>query len=202
MTITLVDNNPVFKVGLKKILTDAFESIDFQDFESLDDMIQADQQKHPNLLIITLHSAFDSFMSLEKSSTNFLQSQDTLILSSTCDYMCFKKTMTLKANGYVRIDAAPNELIYAIKTIQKGMVFIDTAFDTSFVPTYTEKLIETLTPREQQVFKLIGEGMTNKEISQKLVISINTVKKHVNRIMSKLEIHDRIHLLMISKDFF
>lgn len=198
MTISIVDHCPILKAGLKKIIEGEFANIDFQDYSSLEEMIAS--HTDPNLLIITLQTTYHTPADFKEYYTPIMRTYNTLVLSSSQDYREFQKMMTLNIKGYLRINAEPKELIYAIKSILKGMVVIDSSFLSNSMITQKEKLIQELTPREYEVFELIGKGLTNTEISLLLFISVNTVKKHVNRIIRKLGVHDRIQVLLISKD--
>ncbi|WP_279550874.1 response regulator transcription factor [Leucobacter weissii] len=56
--------------------------------------------------------------------------------------------------------------------------------------------METLTPREQEILRLVGRGHTNDDIAAELVISPHTAKTHVSRVMTKLSAHDRAQLVI------
>lgn len=200
MRITLVDSRPIFKSGIRNIISNAFEHVQFCDYECLDDVIHSEDNAF-DLIILTLQSIYDAHYEIEKYIALVLGNYNTLVLTSSSDYREFKKLMALNIKGYLRIDAEPKELIYAIKAIQDGMLFIDSSFVTRDSHQQTEKFIGTLTPREHQIFQLIGKGLSNSEISESLFISINTVKKHVNRIIHKLEVRDRIQVLLVAKEY-
>lgn len=99
--------------------------------------------------------------------------------------------------GYVVKDADPETMLRAIRAVAKGESLLDAsvaqkvmrqfaALDRSPTP-----LVDSLTPREVEVLKLIAEGMSNKEIAGRLGLSEKTVKNHINNILSKLHLYDR-----------
>ncbi|MBI5962286.1 MAG: response regulator transcription factor [Chloroflexi bacterium] len=106
------------------------------------------------------------------------------------------------AQGYLLKDIPPNELVHAVREAYQGKVQLhpDVAKKimslaaakeepkTSHAATETEN---GLTDREQEVLHLIADGMNNREIAEKLVISEKTVKTHVSNILSKLHLDDR-----------
>ncbi len=101
------------------------------------------------------------------------------------------------ASGYLLKDIAPEQLMEAIRAVQRG--------ETPLAPEAAKRLVQgvrvardeeaakldALSEREREVLGLLGQGLSNKEIAQKLVISEKTVKFHVSSILSKLELNDR-----------
>ncbi|MFF4344196.1 response regulator [Kitasatospora sp. NPDC001540] len=104
------------------------------------------------------------------------------------------------ASGFLLKDTPPERLLTAVELIAGGELL--------FAPSVTRRLIETfarqpgpdreqparleaLTSRETDVLRLVGQGLTNEEVADRLVVSIATVKTHLNRVMSKLGLASR-----------
>lgn len=113
------------------------------------------------------------------------------------------------AAGFLLKDARPEELLTAIRAVHHG--------DSVVAPSATRRLLErvlptlgepvppaaqerlaALTPREREVMVAIARGMTNAEISARLFLAEATVKTHVGRILSKLELRDRVHIVVLA----
>jgi two-component system, NarL family, response regulator len=99
------------------------------------------------------------------------------------------------AQGYLLKDAKPNELLNAIRTVHRGQQYIP--------PNVGAKLVQRLknpelSERELEVLGLMAQGMSNSGIATALSISENTVKTHVNRILSKLGVNDRTQAVIIA----
>jgi DNA-binding NarL/FixJ family response regulator len=115
------------------------------------------------------------------------------------------------ASGFLLKDAPPEELLEAIRTVYRG--------DAVIAPSTTRRLldhvapmlreptpevsrhaasVETLTPREREVFALIAGGLSNPEIAAKLFLSEATVKTHVGHILAKLGARDRVQAVVIA----
>ncbi|MFI7002069.1 response regulator [Nocardia sp. NPDC050175] len=111
------------------------------------------------------------------------------------------------ASGFLLKDAPPERIIGAIGTIAAG--------DMLIAPTITQRLIETfaeqhrsavfsspqlaeLTPREIEVLGLVANGLSNTQIAQRLVLSAETVKTHVKRIMAKLRLASRAQAVVVA----
>jgi DNA-binding NarL/FixJ family response regulator len=115
------------------------------------------------------------------------QSPNTRILavSSYCDEDTVTALMRAGASGYLVKHAAGSELLTGIREICKGRKFLSPQ-----IPRRDGHL----TPRETEVLRFIGEGLSNKEMAAKLGISVKTVEKHRDQLMKKLKIRDAASL--------
>ncbi len=101
------------------------------------------------------------------------------------------------ASGYVIKQAAPAELISAIHAVYRGDSFLSPSISKTIIDEYLRRTTpavpveqEKLTDREREVLQLIAEGYSNREIADKLNLSVKTVGVHRTNIMEKLEIHN------------
>jgi len=115
----------------------------------------------------------------------------------------FFKMLEAGASGYVPKKAAPTDLVAAIRTVHGGGVFLYPALAKSLVRDFMGRAAESgdratldgLTDREQEVLRLIADGLSNQEIADKLTISVKTVERHRANIMAKLNLHSRTELV-------
>jgi DNA-binding NarL/FixJ family response regulator len=108
------------------------------------------------------------------------------------------------ANGFILKDASLNDLLITIRTVAEGStvlppLLVDSLFSQIVEHAVKEgssklKVAVQMTKRERQVIELLSEGMTNKEIGQKIHISTYTVKSHIHNIMEKLALHTRLEI--------
>ncbi len=120
------------------------------------------------------------------------------------DYML--EAIRAGASGYVLKDAPGGELATAIRKVLDGEASLSRNLATRLLKQLVneahkrreppldperEKVVQSLTPRETEVLKLLAHGHTNRKIAEKLFISIGTVKNHVEHIFAKLEVSDR-----------
>jgi DNA-binding NarL/FixJ family response regulator len=111
------------------------------------------------------------------------------------------------ASGFLLKDTPPEQLVAAVRTAHRG--------DALLAPSVTRRLIEEFTqprhptlprtpqldqlsPRETEVFRLLARGLTNHEIAEQLVIAENTIKTHVARILTKLDLRDRVQAVVLA----
>jgi DNA-binding NarL/FixJ family response regulator len=113
------------------------------------------------------------------------------------------------ASGFLLKDSPPAELVAGIRTVARGESLLAPAVTRTLVGRYAERLrpggpagagsaLGALAPREIEVLKLIAEGMSNAEIAAEMVISPETVKTYVSRILTKLDLRDRVQAVVLA----
>jgi DNA-binding NarL/FixJ family response regulator len=131
------------------------------------------------------------------------RSPDTgiLMLSMYDNEQYFFEALKAGASGYVLKSAADTDLIEACRAARRNESFLYPAAVTALIRDYLDRdragdpLPErVLTPREEQVTKLIAEGYSAKRIAAELVISIKTVERHRANVLQKLGLRDRVEL--------
>jgi len=108
------------------------------------------------------------------------------------------------ASGFLLKDAPPAQLLHGIRTVASGAALIDPEVTRQLVgkfaarirPAGTQATEPALTPRELEVLRLIADGQSNSEIAATLVISQETVKTYVSRILTKLDLRDRVQAVV------
>jgi DNA-binding NarL/FixJ family response regulator len=119
-----------------------------------------------------------------------------LILSMHDDERYLFEALKAGASGYVLKQKADRELLDAVRAVGRGEPFLTNSAMGSLVRSWmADESREPLTPREQQVLKLIAEAHTNREISELLVLSEKTVESHRASILRKLGMRDRVELV-------
>jgi DNA-binding NarL/FixJ family response regulator len=114
------------------------------------------------------------------------------------------------AAGFMLKDAAPAELLAAVRAVAAGEAWLQPAVARGLLAEFAARpepraperaLLDRLTPREQEVLVLIAEGLTNGEIAARLVVGEVTVKTHVGRLLMKLELRDRVHAVIAAYEY-
>ncbi|NIJ04769.1 response regulator [Frigoribacterium faeni] len=108
------------------------------------------------------------------------------------------------ASGFVLKDAEPDEFVAAVRALASGRAAIDGATTRRVIAEFTRRRaasssgasVDVLTPREQEIVRLLGEGLSNDEIGERLVIETSTVKSHLTRVMTKLDTRDRLQTVV------
>src|SRR6202165_3463799 len=111
------------------------------------------------------------------------------------------------ASGFLLKDVRPAQLIEAVRGVIDGDALlapsvtrrlIEKFMQSSRLPAATASLLRRLTPRESEVLKLVARGLKNSEIAEALFLSESTVKTHVARVLSKLELRDRAQAVVLA----
>ncbi|WP_217238168.1 response regulator transcription factor [Streptomyces sp. AC555_RSS877] len=110
------------------------------------------------------------------------------------------------ACGFLLKDTPPDRLLAAIDTVHAGDMLFSAPVIKRLIETYTPRPavpephcgLDTLTPRELEVLGLVGAGMSNSDIAQRLVLSTATIKTHVHRCMSKLTLNSRAQAVVFA----
>ena len=111
------------------------------------------------------------------------------------------------ASGFLLKDAGPARLIDAIRLVARGDALLDPMVTRRLIAHFTKRAdvrrahpeaLSTLTDREREVLILVAEGLSNDEISERLVVSESTSKKHVSNVMLKLGARDRAQLVVMA----
>lgn len=109
------------------------------------------------------------------------------------------------ASGYLLKDVEPDELVAAVRAVAQGELPLAPSVLRRVVSTYVERgprpdgsLLDRLSERERQVLALLGDGLSNAEICDRLVISLPTTKTHVASILAKLALRDRVQAAVLA----
>jgi len=114
------------------------------------------------------------------------------------------------ASGFLLKDSSPKELLTAVRVIASGDALLGPGITRRLINEFAKQPDDTLgarydldqlddvTARERDVLTLIGHGLSNSEIAERLSISPFTVKTHVSRLLRKLDARDRVHLVIIA----
>ncbi|MEV6790815.1 response regulator transcription factor [Streptomyces sp. NPDC051320] len=114
------------------------------------------------------------------------------------------------ASGFLLKDASPAELVDGVRTIAAGESLISPTVTRRLIGRYADRIrpadrprtdqvpLDALTPRELEALKLVAAGKSNTEIAAELVVSRETVKTYVSRILTKLDLRDRVQAVVLA----
>jgi two-component system response regulator NreC len=210
----LIDDHQVLRTGLKTLLDG------YPDFEVVaeasngEEALECVVEANPEVIVMDISMPGMDGMDLSRRIRDLLPDSQILTLTIHEDKQYFFKMLEAGASGYVTKRAAADELVSAIRTVAEGNIYLQPALaqwllddyrrlaerDTQMTQDDSEAEIEmlkleSLSKRELEVLELVSEGYTSSKIGERLGISPNTVSRHRERIMKKLNIHSSPELV-------
>ena len=117
-------------------------------------------------------------------------------------------TLRAGASGFLLKDAPPDELVKAVRVVAAGDALLSPAVTRRLLDTVAPRLaarereapaaLEELTERELEVLRLVAQGLSNREIAERLVVGEATVKTHVSHVLMKLGLRDRVQAVVLA----
>jgi DNA-binding NarL/FixJ family response regulator len=191
ITVIVADDHGIFRQGLSELLRSK-EGIAFAgEASNGNDALRLILDKKPDIAVLDVSMPELSGIEIAKELKRRKISTKVIILTMHKDPLTAERAVKAGAGGYILKDNTFEELLYAIKVVCAGGSFISPSLAGHFMNHMygSKKKKDILTEREKEVLALIAKGRTNKQIAEKLFISIKTVETHRLRIMKKLSIH-------------
>ncbi len=204
-TVLIVDDHPLFREGLKSLLArhSSFEVIG--EAGNGNDGLKKAKKLMPDLVVMDISLPDQSGIEVTGKIRSLLPETRVIVLSMHTKIDYITEAFRQGATGYVVKESATEKLMECLEIVSKGEYFVDSSLSHRVVKSLLEsdekerKITDdgynTLTPREQQVMRLLAEGHSTKQIAENLFISAKTVENHRSNIMSKLEVHTIMELV-------
>jgi two-component system nitrate/nitrite response regulator NarL len=202
--ILIVADDPLARAGLAALLAEQPGCLVAGRVAGTDDLGAAVEIYRPDVLLWDL--GWDPAPALARLAGNLPADRANaepvrMIAALLSDSSFAAQAWLAGARALLRRDIDPERLVSALAALAQGLAVIDPDFAAALVPAGDSEvsatsgggthLIESLTPRELEVLRLMAEGLPNKTIALRLGISEHTVKFHVNAILGKLEVASR-----------
>lgn len=202
--IVLADDHQIFRDGIKALLSDEQHIDVIAEASNGEELLSLLKAVKPDVLVLDISMPKISGIELTKTISEAYPEIRILILSMHKNNDFVVNAMINGAKGYLPKDTSRKELLDAINTIYHGEEYLGKLISTNILKSYIGKTHsgnehfkeDQLTSREKDIIRLVGKGLANKEIADRLFISIRTVDSHKNHIMNKLKIKSTAELII------
>lgn len=200
LRIVIVDDHEIFRTGLKSIFENEVDIEIVGEAGNGKEAVEKAAQLEPDLVIIDLSMPEMDGIEATRQIKRMFPKINVIILTVHDDEEFFLPALRAGASGYVVKESEPQELLYAIRLVSSGRIFLSPAVVSSLVKLTIEttgkgeSYLDTLTEREKEILKLAATGKTNRQMAQQLFLSIRTVEKYRQAVMDKLGLSKREEL--------
>jgi DNA-binding NarL/FixJ family response regulator len=202
--ILLADDHTVVRQGLRKLLE---ERPDWEVIAEAGDgreAVRLAEQQKPDVAILDVAMPLLNGIEATRQITRRVPSTRVLVLSMHADEAYVTQILQAGATGYLLKDSADVDLLKAVGEAAQGRSFFSPAIARVMLDDYVRQLAdkgvtdryESLSEREREIFQLIAEAKTNKEIAALLNVSPSTVETHRAHIMEKLDLHSAAEIVL------
>jgi DNA-binding NarL/FixJ family response regulator len=204
--ILIVDDHALFREALSLLMENFPELTVIGQASNRAEALEA-ARAQPDIILLDLDLGAESGLDLLPELLAVARQSRILILTGMIDTELHHRAVRLGAMGLVLKSEVSGTLIKAIIKVQDGEVWLHRSMVASILselslpqqnrePDPVARRIASLTEREREVIKLIGEGLKNKQIGERLFISETTVRHYLTSIFGKLQVTDRLELII------
>jgi DNA-binding NarL/FixJ family response regulator len=204
LKLLLGDDHTLVRHGLRKILEERQEWEVVAEAEDGRTAVKKALAINPDVAILDIGMPQLNGIDATRQIVNKAPDVKVLILSMHADESYVVRALHAGAKGYLLKDSAAKDLLRAVAAVAEGQSFFSPAVSQMMLDDYVRRVAtgtgadryETLSDREREVFQLVAEGRSNKEVAELLSISAATVETHRARILQKLDVHNAAELVL------
>ena len=205
--ILMIDDHAVLRTGLRMIIENHVGLMVVGEAENRRESLDAIANETPDIILLDLDLGDENGLDLLPELLTAVRDARIILLTGIRDVEVLRRAILLGAMGLVSKQKAADTVIRAIEKVYAGEVWLDRAMIASILndrvnpnvapDQNTETLrIAKLTEREREVIRLIGEGIKNRQIAERMYISEATVRHHLTSVFAKLGVEDRFELVI------
>jgi DNA-binding NarL/FixJ family response regulator len=199
MRILIADDHGIVRSGMRLLIE---RQPDMEVVAEAEDGVHAVEQalaNHPDCCVLDVSMPRLTGIQAARQIRQYLPETQVLVLSMHDDERYVFDALKAGASGYVLKREVDQALLTAIRSVHRGEAFLTNAVERSLVREWMSDASagpeEPLSPREQEVLKLIAEAHTNRDIAGILMLSEKTVESHRANLLRKLGMRDRVELV-------
>lgn len=206
--ILLVEDHPIFRLGLAELINQEEDFITFGDSKDVIPAIEEIEALKPDLIIADISLKSSDGIDLVKYVKKHHKHIPVLVLSMHDEYLYAQRALHAGARGYIMKQEAMESVVTAIQHVLDGKIYLNEKVKEHILSNISEDPetqaktpADRLTDRELQVFKMIGRGFSSRDIAQRLFLSIKTIGTYRERIKEKLSLKHANELVRCAVHF-
>jgi DNA-binding NarL/FixJ family response regulator len=203
--VFIVDDHPVVRDGLTTIINHEQDLNVCGQADDAPEALKAIDELKPDVVVVDISLKSSNGIELTKSINARHTNLFVIVLSLHDESVYAERSLLAGAKAYLMKDAASESIIKAIRTVLSGEIYVSDKISKKFLHTIagnkavtTKTQIESLSDRELEIFRLIGEGLKASQIAKQLHLSTKTIETYRLRIKEKLNLPNAAELLQYS----
>jgi two-component system response regulator NreC len=199
--ILIADDHGILRAGLRALLNGEPNLEVVGEAPDGDEVLRLTRILQPDIVLMDISMPGCGGIEATQRLKELQPDVQVLILTVHEDKELLQEAIRSGASGYIIKRAVESELVNAIHAVLRGDLYVHPAMTralftgTPSAPASHQATVETLTPREVEVLRLLTQGYTNREIADLLTLSVRTIESHRANIMGKLNLHSRVELV-------
>jgi len=192
-TILIVDDHPVLRRGLAALIESEPDLVVCAEAATSRAALKAIGENQPDLVIVDLVLGEEDGLALVNEIDRLHPEIPSLVLTMHDETVYAERSLRAGALGYVNKQQLDETILFAIRRLLDGERYMSEKLEQQLLAKYlggqtleTSSLLDALSNRELQVFRLIGQGRTTRQIAKTLTLSIKTIESHREHIKNKL----------------
>jgi DNA-binding NarL/FixJ family response regulator len=212
-TVLIVDDQPLQRFGFQMLFEGTPGMLVVGEAENGSEAVRKVQQLHPDVVLMDIRMpGMDGIEATRRITAGGQRSRVLILTTFDLDEYVYAG-LRAGASGFLLKDARPEELLAGIRAVSSGDAVVAPSLTRRLMDVYTQQQppseltrpennprLDGLTDRELEVLVAIGQGLTNAEIAERFSLTESTVKKHVGRVLAKVDARDRIQAVIVAYD--
>ncbi|OIJ68715.1 response regulator [Streptomyces mangrovisoli] len=204
--VFLLDDHEVVRRGVHDLLNDEPDISVVGEAATVEQALVRVPALRPDVAVLDVRLPDGDGVSVCRELRSRMPELACLMLTSFDDEEALLDSIMAGASGYVLKQIQGSDLVSAVRTVAAGQSLLDPSATTRLMARLRHDqqreeepdALPGLTDREREILALIGEGLTNRQIGQRLFLAEKTVKNHISRLLAKLGVERRIQAAVIA----